>query len=611
MIEPIEWDQPLSDDLLVKFDSWRDSLISLENVNISRAYIHQVSGRKNPKDLLVFSDASEKAIATVAYLRTFDKNSTQHLTFVTGKAKVAPKHGHTIPRLELCAAVMGVEIYETIQDELDLDLNQVTFFSDSKVVLGYINNETKRFHVYVRNRIDKIRRISKPAQWRYVPTGLNPADEATRSIPARNLQESLWLNGPPRKLLSQVDSDTSFPLVSPEEDKEVRALKTSTKVTLGCHYFEKFSNWRDLKKAIRILKNSARLNGVVHNDNPVSEEESQIFIIRTLQNEMFQKEIEALHSGLPLPRQSTILSLSPYLDDLGVLRVGGRLRNAKMNLMQTNPIIIPKHHVSGLIVRYYHEKVHHQGRQMTEGAIRNAGFWLIGSKRFVTSHIHHCVKRRKLRGRQEEQRMADLPAERFDIAPPFTNIGVDVFGPWTISTRKTRGGQANSKRWALMITCLVVRAVHIEILEEMTSSCFINALRRFCAIRGEVKMIRSDCGTNFIGSVKDLNANVISIEARPVREYLIENRINWVFNPPHSSHMGGVWERMIGVARRILNPLLLDVKHLTHEVLTTLMAEVSSIMNARPLVPVSSDPGNPLPLTPNTLLTMKTDQTVR
>lgn len=220
----------------------------------------------------------------------------------------------------------------------------------------------------------------------------------------------------------------------------------------------------------------------------------------------------ALQSGLPIPKHSNILTLSPYLDDLGLLRVGGRLRNAKLDSAQINPVIIPTHHVTTIIIRHYHENVYHQGRQITEGSIRNAGFWLIGAKRMITSFINNCVKCHKLRGRQEEQRMADLPAERLQVAPPFSYIGIDVFGPWTISTMKTRGGEVNSKRWALMITCLVIRAVHIEVLEEMTSSCFINALRRFCAVRGEVKLIRSDCGTNFVGSVKDLNAMVISTE---------------------------------------------------------------------------------------------------
>lgn len=243
--------------------------------------------------------------------------------------------------------------------------------------------------------------------------------------------------------------------------------------------------------------------------------------------------------------------------------------------------------------------------------MRTSGFWLVGEKTIISSVLYKCIKCRKLRGKEECPKMADLPFDRLDPAPPFSYVGIDVFGPWTIVTRKTRGGHANSKRWAVMFTCLVTRAVHIEVIEEMSSGCFINALRRFCAIRGEVKIIRSDCGTNFVGALSDINANVINIDDRPVKDFINDKRINWVFNPPHSSHMGGSWERMIGIARRILDSLLLDVGQLTHDILTTFMAEVSAIINARPLVPLDSDPEVPFPLTPATLLTMKTEHTVR
>ncbi|KAA0717677.1 hypothetical protein E1301_Tti014546 [Triplophysa tibetana] len=93
-----------------------------------------------------------------------------------------------------------------------------------------------------------------------------------------------------------------------------------------------------------------------------------------------------------------------------------------------------------------------------------------------------------------------------------------------------------------------------------------------------------------------------------VEEYLDTQSCTWVFNPPHASHMGGAWERMIGIARRILDCMLLEQKrsHLSHEVLTTFMAEVTAIMNARPLIPVSSDPESPLILTPAMLLTLRT-----
>ncbi len=208
----------------------------------------------------------------------------------------------------------------------------------------------------------------------------------------------------------------------------------------------------------------------------------------------------------------------------------------------------------------------------------------------------------------EHQQMAALPAERLQVAPPFTYVGVDVFGPWEIVSRRTRGGVFNSKRWAVMFSCMCSRAVHIKVIEAMSTSSFINALRRFFAIRGPAKQIRSDCGTNFIGASRELEMDQSNPGFKRVEEYLDTQSCTWVFNPPHASHMGSAWERMIGIARRILDCMLLEQKrsHLSHEVLTTLMAEVTAIMNARPLIPVSSDPESLLILTPAMLLTLKT-----
>lgn len=215
----------------------------------------------------------------------------------------------------------------------------------------------------------------------------------------------------------------------------------------------------------------------------------------------------------------------------------------------------------------------------------------------MSSVIRKCVTCNKLRGRMEEQKMSDLPAEQL-------NVGVDVFGPWTVSSIRTRGGLAEDKCWAVIFTCMVTRAVHIKVLESLSSSSFINALRRFTAVRGPVRLFRSDQGTNFIGACKELKINSNDPE---LTTYLQEHRSKWTFNPPHSSHMGGVWERMIGVARRILDALLLkrNTSKLSHEVLVTLMSEVMAIMNARPLVPVSADPDMPTVLMPAMLLTQK------
>ncbi|XP_052772670.1 uncharacterized protein LOC128211693 [Mya arenaria] len=201
--------------------------------------------------------------------------------------------------------------------------------------------------------------------------------------------------------------------------------------------------------------------------------------------------------------------------------------------------------------------------------------------------------------------MADLPTDRLRPGPPFTSVGLDCFGPWHVVSRRTRGGQAANKRWAVLFTCLTSRAVHIEVIEELSSSSFINALRRFTSIRGKVKVYRSDNGTNFMGALDVLGVNVND----SVRRYMDQEGAVWILNPPHSSHRGGVWERIIGVTRRILDSMLLDLpgNSLTHEVLTTFLAEVSAIINSRPLVPVCADSSCPTPLNPALILTQKSE----
>jgi len=338
-------------------------------------------------------------------------------------------------------------------------------------------------------------------------------------------------------------------------------------------------------------------------------QKAEHWIVRVVQRECFCEEITCIVDKKPLSRDSSIVSLDPFVDEEGVLRIGGRLRRSKITSNEKFPMIVPKrHHIALLIVRHYHERVNHQGRHFTDGAIRMAGYWILGGKRLISSMIRKCVKCLKLRGKLETQKMSDLPEGPLDPAPPFSYVGVDVFGPWKVVARRTRGGEAHNKRWAVIFTCLAIRAIHIEMIEDMSSCSFINALRRFISIRGSVKEFRSDRGTNFVGSMHDLKVDTVNVEDTSVQEFLFDRGTVWKFNPPHSSHMGGVWERMIGITRKILVSMMSDISTntLTHEVLITFFAEVCGIVNARPLVPVSSDPENPLVLSPSMLLTQKT-----
>ncbi|KAK3093755.1 hypothetical protein FSP39_019763 [Pinctada imbricata] len=526
--------------------------------------------------------------------------------------------------MELCAAVLGIEVANIIKEQLHIQTDCFRFYTDSQIVLGYITNTSRRFYVYVTNRVNRIRSFSPTTQWAYIATEHNPADLATRPMDAAQLKDSTWLTGPSLNLL-QVDSlQDTYPLTVPLNDKEVRPEVTvqCDKVVvceaqhqsydIGSERFLRFSTWESAVRAIAYIKRYLYNRS---NSEPKCATElysaAELYLIKVTQKEAFGDAIRCIQEGNQLHKGHSLLSLSPIIDERGILRVGGRLDKVKgdnhLPYSERHPIIMPKnHYLSRLLVRKFHHQVSHQGRLITEGAIRSGGFWIIGMKRIVRSEISACVTCRKFRGSLGWQRMSDLPDDRIEPSPPFSFVGVDTFGPWHITQRRTRGHTSNSNRWALMFTCLVSRAVHLEDIEELSAASFINALCRFIAIRGPVVQFRSDRGTNFIGAVNELNIPANFVENPMTEKYLTENRMVWLFNPPHASNHGGAWERMIGVARRILDALLLNHKgSLTHEVLTTFLMEVTAIMNARPLVPISTDPERPETLTPSHLIHQK------
>lgn len=202
-----------------------------------------------------------KAIAAVAYLRVTHEDEHNEVGFVMGKAKLAPVSELTIPRLELCAAVLTVEMSELLTEELKIKTDRTMFYIDSKVVLGYINNQNRRFHVYVNNRIQRIKQSSLSDQWRYVQTEHNPADHGSWSVAAEKLASISWLYGPAFLLNHESHSAEKgpFELVDPESDAEIRQnvtvlVTTSAPGALGSLCFERFSKWTSLVKAVAYLR---------------------------------------------------------------------------------------------------------------------------------------------------------------------------------------------------------------------------------------------------------------------------------------------------------------------------------------------------------------------
>lgn len=275
----------------------------------------------------------------------------------------------------------------------------------------------------------------------------------------------------------------------------------------------------------------------------------------------------------------------------GLLRVGGRLSSGAMPEDTKHPLILSKdQHISMLILKHVHQNLGHGGRAHTLSTVRRR-FWITNSNSAVRKIIAECSFCKCYNGRAVEQKMADLPKVRIlpDL-PPFTNTGVDYFGP--VEVRK---GRSTCKRYGAIYTCMANRTVHLEVAVSLETGTCINALRRFISRRGH---LRSDNGTKLIGAQRELKEALAALNQDRIQGVLPQIGI------PAGSHHGGVWEQMIRLVRRVLSSVLRQQK-LDDDGLHTVFCEVEAILNDRPITKLSDDLNDLEPLTPNHLLLLK------
>ena len=385
------------------------------------------------------------------------------------------------------------------------------------MVLGYIANETRRFHVYVANCVQEIQDKTSPKQWRYIETRSNLADDASCGLCARDISNSKWILGP--EFLSKKENQwpeamngkeiiANKPSEQDPEVKRVVAMATTTapEVTLT-NCIEYFSSWFGTQKAValcicylRILKlrveerkqplcgegPSCRRRNTDTTQLSLTVKELQYaatVVIKAAQATAFKGVIKVLSKtkeaqecqGRRLRNVTSLQKLDPFLDKDGVLRVGGCIRHADLNDEIKFPIILPRDgHITKLLVWHFHEASLHQGRTTTLNEIRSNGYWIIGGSSSVSRHILSCVRCRKLRSSPQSQKMSDLPEDRLHQEPPFMYCAVDYFGPWIV---KDKGKEL--KRYGILFTCMASRAIHLEVAHSLETDSFINALRRF------------------------------------------------------------------------------------------------------------------------------------
>ena len=618
----LDWDDAIPKDLQAVWEKWFCQLKFLADLNIPRQF--QYSGSDQTYELHLFSDASELGFASVAYLRIQLSSSQFVCHFLAAKSHLAPvKKVLTIPKLELQGAVMSVRLSQTLQSELDVKLSRVVYWTDALTVLRYIQNDEKRWKIFVANRIAEIRENTEPKQWKFVPGPQNPADAATRGLQAQDITVgSVWFQGP-EFLKYDENNWPEFPKVGPpaEDDENLRrpavvnVMQSTQPGDLAKLKWEnliqpeRYSSWQKLKRhaawVIRAVKNFLshtsrfKVSSVRNHSLLFSEIEfAETCLLRKAQVDGFSRDYANLSSGLVVSPESPVKSLDPFYDvDLQLIRVGGRLKNVPKGIESQQQILLPyDHHIAKLILLAEHRNSAHSGPEHLVSMVRQR-FWPVKCRLMAKKIIHDCFDCRRRTSLPAVPFMSDLPFERVaGFTKPFQFTGVDYFGPMLVKRARSR-----IKRWGCLFSCLVTRAVHLELADSLETDDFILVLRCFISRRGKPQQMFSDNGTNFIGADRELLECLENLKQDKIHDYLIQSRITWNFIPPNAPHFGGVWEIMVKAVKRALKAVLKETC-VTESVLRTTLTEVENVINSRPLTQNSQDPNDLSAITPNHFL---------
>ncbi|XP_055604612.1 uncharacterized protein LOC129752852 [Uranotaenia lowii] len=603
-----DWDDTMPEELREKWHRWTELLAKLNEVSVPRYFFPGIpSVDLNDLQLHVFVDASESAFASVAYLRIIS-NGHPHCVLVSAKTKVAPLKPISMPRSELQAALMGARMIETLSETLELPISRKYLWSDSNTVLAWLRSDSRRYHQFVTFRVGEILAKTSISEWHYVPSKQNVADDATKWGNGPSFSPThRWFSGP--EFLNQSEESwpshrKNYPL---PEDELRSAFLHHDEAPFALINVTRFTQWtRLLRVTASVLRAAKRFKkaSIYGVFSAVELLEAETFLWKQTQLDAYPEEYLILQGHLngtnseQIPKSSALYIFSPFMDQAGVIRMDSRIGAAPSTAVETKyPIILPKnHHLTNLLIFNYHQLFLHRNNETVCNEIHQK-FRIPNLRVAVRRVAKNCMLCRIRKARPRPPRMAPLPAARLTpYIKPFTHTGVDYFGPLL-----AKQGRSLVKRWVCLFTCLTIRAVHVEIVCNLSTSSCILAIRRFIARRGSPSFFYSDNGTNFRGASNILRETIQNISKECAVTFTNTNT-QWYFNPPLSPHMGGSWERMVRSIKEAMEAIGNHKQHPSDEVLETVALEAESIVNSRPLTYVPLDHADAEALTPNHFL---------
>ena len=501
----LHWDDNLS---IEQASVWNDIVAELQLANNLRVPRQVIASSSKIISVHGFCDASPRAYGASIYISSQLLTGQFQSYLLCAKSRLASKKSITLPKLELCSAVLLAQLMYRILGILEVKIHCVLLWSDSNIALSWIKNEKHTTELskdgFISRRVELIRKFLNNENWRYIPSSENPADLLTRGITAKKLEKSkLWWYGPPCIRDYTVISSASSDIFA--ESQPSNTLCLSAVQSEPMFLFSRYSNFSKLLRItsyclrfienlkLRILKKEKILG-------PLTCEElknSKMRLCKIAQKERFSVEYNLLKRNVDLPKNNSFVSLSPFVEN-GLIRVGGRLKNAPINYDAKHQILLPKNHpLTSLIIASEHVKSLHCGPQMLLSLVRGT-FWPIHGLKIAKKIVNSCVPCKRVRPTHMSQLMGNLPSDRVTPSRPFTIIGIDHCGPFKVRLQPT--WKTFNLMYIVVFICFSTKAIHLEITFDLTTYSLLLALQRFVSRRGAPRKIYSDQSKTFIGA---------------------------------------------------------------------------------------------------------------
>ncbi|KAG1664055.1 hypothetical protein GQR58_020001 [Nymphon striatum] len=539
----ISWDEEVPEKTRKVFQQWVNGMVELKNWKVLRSFTGKPWRDNGVVTVHAFGDASEKGYGGSVYIVVKYGNGSVQSSLVMAKARLAPLKRITLPRLELMGALLCARLLQVVLKALNLPKETpYCCWTDSSVTIYWIKSDAGRWKTFVANRVTGIQEITNPSpefMWEDCWSDKAVKQKRTQEFSCENLEDIQ-----PNVLLSKVNDPPVVP----------------------------FHRNRNKPKCGKL-----KLEEI---------DESKYLILKFVQNLAFDSEGKALPKNSSLSRSSPIAKLSPFLDEVGLLRVGRRLTLANLPFEEKHPIILPKSHISPLMVKHYHHLLKYGGVNVMLVTLRKL-YWIIGARRLAKSVKRQCFACNRVDAQAINPPMAPLPRDRIIQARPFQVMGVDYAGPVFCHDFP------NTKYYILLITRAVAREIYLELVSSLSLDMFSLAFRRFISRRGMPLTIYSVNAKTFVAAEQHL-----------VKMYG-DFSPKWKYITPRAPWQGGWWERLVRSVKSALRKSI-GCRSLSKIELETNLIEIEACINSRPLTFVSDEPEPPCPLTPACFLIGRT-----